>query len=73
MTYIANNIFQISINVNGNLEYVNGHLRPVHGNLGPVNGNLGPLKNQQFAVIIGNLLFFGRIQQIALFSIKCLI
>ena len=33
-------------------------LETVNGNLGPVNGTLGALKKQQFAVIIGILLFF---------------
>ena len=42
------------------MKYVNGNLRPVNGNLGPVNGNLGPFKNQQFAVIIGDLLYFAK-------------
>ena len=55
---------KIAININGNLETVNG-------NLGPVNGNLGALKKQQFAVIIGKLLFLGKNSN-ALFSIKCL-
>ena len=30
----------------------------ISGNLETVNGNLGALDEQQFAVIIGNLLFF---------------
>ena len=43
----------MAINVNCNLETVNG-------NLGPVNANLGALNKQQFADIIGKLLFFAK-------------
>ena len=50
---IAINSIQIDINVNGNLDASNG-------NLGPVNGNLGCMEKQQFAVIIGKLLFFPK-------------
>jgi hypothetical protein len=36
----------------------NGNLGSVNGNLGHINGNLGAFKKQQFAVIIGKLIFF---------------
>ena len=57
---MAITILWIAINVNGNLETVNG-------NLGPVNGNLGALKRQQFAVIIGKLIFFAKNSNILFF------
>ena len=65
MQIVINNI-QIAINVNGNIDVVND-------NLGPVNGNLGAMKKQQFALIVGKLLFLCAKTAIScFFSIKCL-
>ena len=60
----------MAININGKLENVNSNLRPVNGNLGHINGKLGPLVNQQFAVIIGNFLFFEEKENKLLFLYK---
>ena len=51
---------QIAIKSNGNIDAING-------NLGPVNGNLGAMKKQQFAIIIGKLLFSAKISNLLFF------
>ena len=55
------------------MDDVNDNLSPVNGNLGHVNGNLGPLKNQQFAVILGKLLFLDKNNKLLFFllSVYC--
>ena len=69
-TLFAINNIQIAISVNGSVKYVNSNLSPVNGNLGPVNGNLCPLKNQQFAVIIGNFLFLDKYRKLLFFLLS---
>ena len=69
-TLFAINNIQIAINVNGSVKYVNSNLSPVIGNLCPVNGNLSPLKNQQFGVIIGNLLFLDKNRKLLSFLVS---